>query len=277
MRVVNSGSDRSFVIFRDRVILIDPNKESLQKYIKVSDFLSKNKVNVPKIYKVFPNFVIVRNLGKSLYSELKGSRKTDRWLEKRYHKIINELVKFHSLPLENVGIFNHFDLKVFTWEWKYFIENYLLNYLGVKNTDRWFLFSDIVINVCYNVYKSFSNLIHRDLQSTNVIFFRGIPYFIDFQGIMIGNFLYDLASLLEDPYINLPVYLKEKLLVSYFRNSCWNWSLFSVYRYYKIQRLVQVLGAFAFLSLHKNKDFFIGQLKNSEMVFKNIIEEIKKL
>ncbi|MCS7243654.1 MAG: phosphotransferase [Candidatus Calescibacterium sp.] len=277
MKIVNSGSDRSFVIFKDRVILIDPNRESLERYIKVSDFLNKRRINVPKIYKVFPNFVIIRNLGKSLYSELKSGRKTDRWLESRYYKIINELVKFHSIPLKNVEIFSSFDLKVLTWEWRYFIENYLLNYLGVKNIDRWFLFSDIVINVCYNVYRSFSNLIHRDLQSTNVIFFRGVPYFIDFQGMMVGNFLYDLASLLEDPYINLPFYLKEKLLVSYFRNSGWDWSLFSVYRYYKIQRLVQVLGAFAFLSLHKNKDFFIVHLKNSEMVFRNIIEEIKKL
>jgi aminoglycoside/choline kinase family phosphotransferase len=93
--------------------------------------------------------------------------------------------------------------------------------------------------------------------------------------MMIGNFLYDLASLVEDPYLSLPQMLKQKILDYYFSMN--NWNLHLYYKYYKIQRLVQVLGAFAFLSIQKNKDFFIKQLKNSYPVLQDIILQLKNL
>ena len=44
-------------------------------------------------------------------------------------------------------------------------------------------------------------LVHRDFQSSNVIWKDGAFKFIDFQGMRLGPAAYDLASLLYDPYV----------------------------------------------------------------------------
>ncbi|MCS7165798.1 MAG: phosphotransferase [Candidatus Calescibacterium sp.] len=277
MKIINSGSERNFIILKRKVILIDNNQESLKKYVFVSKFLKDNRINVPRIYEIFPNFVILQNLGDNLYSLIRKKPRNNRWLLEKYSKIINEIIKIHSLDMYYGKGFNFFDLRVLRWEWKYFIENYLLNYLGYRFVDRWYYFLEIVVNTCYNVYRNYRSLIHRDLQSTNVIFYKRKPYLIDFQGMMVGNFLYDLASLLEDPYVNLPDFLKERLIYLYFQKSLFSSSLSLLYKYYKVQRLVQVLGAFSFLSIHKNKEFFIDKLRNSFNVYRSIVQELKNL
>lgn len=188
-----------------------------------------------------------------------------------------QIIKLHKINKYYPHDFRHLGLDVLNWEWKYFIENYLLNYLGKKNISRWIRFYQIVVNNCYNLYRVHKNLIHRDLQSTNIIFYRKKPYFIDFQGIMVGNFMYDLSSLVEDPYVDLPECVKYKIMDFYFKSYPEVNRLSRFYRYYKVQRLVQVLGAFAFLSIHKNKEFFIQQLKNSARVLQNIEQELERL
>lgn len=277
MKIISSGSDRSFIIFKDKVILIDPNKENLRKYVDICYFLQKKRINVPKIYKFYPNFVILKNLGRNFYSQINNGLK-EKYLGK-YQRILKEISKVHKIPLnsETIKVFNKFfDLRVIRWEWQYFLENYVLNYKGYygKKLNKWLYFSEVVINSCHNIFMYHKNLIHRDLQSTNIIFYtKDKPFFIDFQGMMIGNFLYDLASLIEDPYVSLPYWFKNKLLDYYFKINNSLLPLSRFYKYYKIQRLVQVLGAFAFLSIHKNKEFFFKHLKNSEIVLRDITIE----
>ena len=48
------------------------------------------------------------------------------------------------------------------------------------------------------------SLVHRDLQSQNVMVVNGEPVLIDFQGLRPGSFFYDLGSLLFDPYVAFP-------------------------------------------------------------------------
>ena len=45
-------------------------------------------------------------------------------------------------------------------------------------------------------------LVHRDLQSQNVMIRDGEPFLIDFQGMRFGSPFYDLGSLLCDPYVD---------------------------------------------------------------------------
>jgi aminoglycoside/choline kinase family phosphotransferase len=84
---------------------------------------------------------------------------------------------------------------------------------------------------------------------------------IDFHGGRIGPLAYDLASLLIDPYLALSsslqleiknVYLEE--LQNYIP---YNRSQFErEYILLSLQRNLQILGAFAFLSRQREKDFF---------------------
>ena len=89
-----------------------------------------------------------------------------------------------------------------------------------------------------------SVLVHRDFQSSNVLYRAdGSPAFIDFQGMRLGPAVYDLASLLYDPYSpNLGEAERKALLEVYGDVSARELALGAV------QRLVQSLGAFGRLA-----------------------------
>ncbi|MGB9638798.1 MAG: hypothetical protein ACPL1F_05845, partial [bacterium] len=256
--------------------------ENLKKYIKILSFLNNKNINVPKIKKIYNNFIILQNLTQnSLFNiYIKQNKKNILKIQDKYKLVLKEISKLYKIKINDYNIdligIKQFDLKVLKWEWQYFIENYLINYKGVNNFKvySFFLLSEEFINTCYNIIKEFPTLIHRDLQSTNIIFYKNKPYLIDIQGMMISNFLYDLASLIEDPYINLPYKIKYNLLEYFFKI---NYNLVKYSRYYiffKIQRLIQVLGAFSYLSIHKNKPFFIKQLKNIFSLLSNLKQEM---
>lgn len=105
--------------------------------------------------------------------------------------------------------------------------------------------------------------LHRDFQSRNIMAQNGQLSFIDFQGGRMGPLGYDLASLLIDPYTALPSSFQEELLRLYldavmalhpvdapqFRHQ---------YCFLALQRNLQIIGAFSFLSRVRGKDFFAG-------------------
>lgn len=71
--------------------------------------------------------------------------------------------------------------------------------------------------------------------------------FIDFQGLRIGCRYYDIASLVFDPYPDFDISLREKI-ANLFEIENKN-----VFYTAACQRLMQALGAYAFLSKSKGK------------------------
>ena len=103
--------------------------------------------------------------------------------------------------------------------------------------------------------------LHRDFQSRNIMVCDEEVRFIDFQGGRPGPLAYDLASLLIDPYTGLAPAQQEHLLAVYLE------ALHQEIDYdpqqfqeefilLALQRNLQILGAFAFLSQVKQKPFF---------------------
>jgi len=104
-------------------------------------------------------------------------------------------------------------------------------------------------------------LLHRDYQSRNLMMVNGCPYIIDFQGARLGPLAYDLASLLNDPYMNLTEQVKDELAAHYISSISQyiriNSSKFMAgYYHIALQRNLQVLGAYAYLTLTKKKQKF---------------------
>ena len=90
-------------------------------------------------------------------------------------------------------------------------------------------------------------LVHRDFQSTNVLWKNGKPRFIDFQGMRLGPAAYDLASLLYDPYVNLSE--KARLALSaLYAKKCGRAKIEKILPFAAVQRLVQCLGAYGRLA-----------------------------
>jgi aminoglycoside/choline kinase family phosphotransferase len=106
-----------------------------------------------------------------------------------------------------------------------------------------------------------NGFMHRDFQSRNIMIRNGTGVIIDFQGGRLGPIQYDLASLLIDPYVDLPQIVQDQLLAyclqqigvtrpvepHRFRKG---------YHYCCLTRNLQILGAFGHLSKVKGKTQF---------------------
>jgi hypothetical protein len=103
--------------------------------------------------------------------------------------------------------------------------------------------------------------LHRDFQSRNIMIQKGLVYFIDYQAGRQGPLAYDLASLLIDPYAGLPARFQDELVEQYLDTLTslvpYDRAQFRLeYLLLALQRNLQILGAFAFLSKKRNKPFF---------------------
>ncbi len=103
--------------------------------------------------------------------------------------------------------------------------------------------------------------LHRDFQSRNIMIKAGKIRIIDFQGGRRGPLAYDLASLLIDPYVALSEPLQQEIRQLYFTRLQeylpYDRGRFErEYILLALQRNLQILGAFAFLSRQRKKRFF---------------------
>jgi aminoglycoside/choline kinase family phosphotransferase len=104
-------------------------------------------------------------------------------------------------------------------------------------------------------------LIHRDFQSQNIIIHNGQPYFIDFQGMRPGLAEYDLASLLYDPYVRLTKSERTQLFDIYREAAQVSApAFFEKFQFCAMQRLMQALGAYAYLGLVKKNRAFLAHI-----------------
>ena len=145
-------------------------------------------------------------------------------------------------------------------ECRYFQEAFLNGYFGYKIRFQELEpeFSLLADSALQNPTLGF---MHRDMQSRNIMLADNTIFFIDFQGGRIGPIQYDLASLLIDPYVQLPRGMQNQLLdYSLERLSAGasvNPDKFrTCYHYCTLTRNLQILGAFAYLSKVKGKKQF---------------------
>ena len=108
--------------------------------------------------------------------------------------------------------------------------------------------------------------LHRDFQCRNLMVQDDAVRFIDFQGGRLGPLAYDLASLLLDPYAALPSAMQDHLTGVYLEalqlEIPYNADQFRrEYVFLALQRNLQILGAFAFLSQVRQKPFFAQFLR----------------
>jgi hypothetical protein len=116
--------------------------------------------------------------------------------------------------------------------------------------------------------------LHRDFQSRNIMVKDGRIRFIDFQAGRLGPLGYDVASLLIDPYAALPPLFQEELLGFYgsalaARRPGSEKEIFKYYSFLALQRNLQIVGAFAFLSKVRGKDFFTAFIHPALLTLRN--------
>jgi len=140
-----------------------------------------------------------------------------------------------------------FDADLYAWERDLFTDHFLCGHLKLPtrlirriNTELTTL-ADVLLATP-------PVLLHRDMQSSNVLLKGRSLAIIDFQGMRMGPAAYDVASLLCDPYVMLDHKLQDRLLDHYLDRAPHAKSTRATFHAAAVQRLAQALGAYGRLS-----------------------------
>jgi len=243
------GSDRTFWRFVHgdaRAIAIaydDVKRPENARYAAHARLLAGAGVPVPRVLADLPEaktLALEEIPGESLETR---ANKKGADLVKLYRPVIEALKTFHAQGTEkalaeNATLEPAFGPELYAWERDLFETFCVKERYGLAA-----LPPDVraeLEQVAEVLTRQRPVLVHRDFQSSNVLYRAdGSFAFIDFQGMRLGAAVYDLASLLYDPYAPLDEAARAKLA-----------TLYPVEKlaYGAVQRLIQALGAFGRLA-----------------------------
>jgi aminoglycoside/choline kinase family phosphotransferase len=234
-------------------------------YLMIGKHLYHKGIPVPRIYKsdLERGLFLMEDLGPTNLQDIVSSNQDPVPV---YEKVLEHLIRLQTKGVENFDTkwccqTKRYDQTVMRrYEADYFRDAFLCNYLGLKG--EWPQL-DGPFNYLAETASGADNrfLLHRDFQSRNIMIFEGNTGFIDWQGARMGPLGYDLASLLIDPYTQLlpeqrdRIYEHYLLLIREYDAGLID-DLRTYYPYLAIQRNLQILGAFSFLTKTMNKTHF---------------------
>ena len=227
------GCDQGIAVMYD-----DGNRDENGKYPGHARWLKAKGIPVPEILADVPEkkVMLMSNAGTERKMTLDD-----------YVKVVETLVKFNALgtaPDVPANLLPPFDDETWEWERNLFAKYCLgANFqLEMSETVRKEL--EGVAEILEREPKA---LVHRDFQSTNVLWKNGELSFIDFQGMRLGPAAYDLASLVYDPYVTFTEG-ERKALVALYAKLANRPELVKILPYAAVQRLAQCLGAYGRLA-----------------------------
>ncbi|HXX80441.1 MAG TPA: phosphotransferase [Thermodesulfovibrionales bacterium] len=287
------GSDRHFFRIRNEqksVVLMEcsPHDHDFERQITYTQFFSSCGIPVPELLVVDAAHkrALFQDLGDtSLYSYLKLPRDRQH-VTGIYSRVVEILVKLHGYATRRIHDCptlqgRIFDYDHFRWETTYFLEEFVsgLRQITIPEPDA----LEQEFHTLASIADAFpKTIIHRDFQSQNIMITDGnMPRVIDYQGARIGPPTYDLASILWDPYHPLDHDMRNSLLAYYLSKRTEDDSTFSrddfttVLLPCRLQRHMQALGAYAFLSQKKGKRYFLKHVKEGVRLLKADIAEVK--
>jgi aminoglycoside/choline kinase family phosphotransferase len=165
------------------------------------------------------------------------------------------------------------------YEVDYFKEAFLKTYLGFRK--EWPGLESSFDHLIEEASKAENRFfLHRDFQSRNIMLKGNKMGILDWQGGRLGPLAYDLASLLIDPYTMLAVPEKEELYNRYCQLLRQNQperlaSFERFFPYLALQRNLQILGAFSFLSRVRGKSHFEEYIPGALKSLRHLLEEVK--
>ena len=281
-RIKGDGSDRRWyrviakseedslqkLIMVDHGIRAQSATSEVDSFIAIGRHLYDRGVSIPRIY-LYDNFsglVFLEDLGDVKLQKLVMNTEDTEEVALYYKTVIDLLINMSTSGAEGFDISWTYQTPYYSKdlilkkECLYFVDAFLRNYLGMD-----YLFEDFKDEFESLAEKTLkfpvNGFMHRDMQSRNIILKDNKFYIIDFQGGRIGPVQYDLASLLIDPYVDLPYQLRDQLLDYFIKRFS---KFFHInekqfrycFRYCSLARNLQILGAFGNLIRINGKRYF---------------------
>jgi aminoglycoside/choline kinase family phosphotransferase len=262
------------------IVLVSPEDDlDFGRFLRITQFYRMLRFPVPRVYCIddAERQVLLEDLGPvRLYDALASNRAAGLDGYRKTLELLADLQTrcgpFHAeCPDIHSRVFDRTQL---LWETGYYRENYLEGHRGLPPDpalDR--VFEALAASVDGHP----KTILHRDFQSQNVMVKPdGSVHVIDYQGSRLGSFAYDLASLLLDPYVMLVDDEIESLL-GHFWGRLENPPPFEAFRerFFEagMQRVMQALGAYCFLSRIKGIPEFAGHIPAGETRLRWLIDK----
>ena len=288
-KISGDASFREFYRLRknkNTSIIVSAKKDkfkNLAVYAVVNNILNANKINAPKLvsnhYK--NNMIEISDLGEKSFYDHIVSKKNKL---KDYKSLIKLLIKIQKIKIKKVYKLDKFKIKIpkytlsnlhkesdlfFDWYLKYFLKSKKISM--VKKQLR------TELNTVYKklIYRN-DTFVHRDFHVSNIMMNKNKLGLIDSQDAIIGNPLYDIASLIDDVRIKLPGKLQNDLLNFYHKNSKFKKEkiekLKNDFDILSVQRNLKILGIFVRLFKRDNKDNYLKFLPYTWLLIEKRLE-----
>jgi len=250
------GSNRAFfrLLHRDAAaicIVYDPVRAENTRYAGHTRLLRDAGVPVPGLLADLPEAttVVLEDLGDDSLERRMAAAGADP--EALYTPVVQALARMHTAGLDaaqtaQIPLEPAFDAALYAWEHRLFEEHLVCGRHGYDALPE--AVATELAAIAGRLLAAKPALVHRDFQSSNILFRRGKPVFIDYQGMRVGAAAYDLASLLCDPYVILSHACRKQLLLVYAKANPGDRSALALFAEAAAQRLVQALGAYGRLS-----------------------------
>lgn len=248
-------------------------KDSLDPFVKVTQKLLSVGVKAPRILKqdLEAGYLILEDFGSTHYLDILNYDN----FEDLYKKAIDVIVKMQNINAKGLPVY---DKKFLSFEMDLMREWYMVKLLPVvlsKKQEE--IVAKTIDAISDEVLKQPQGLfVHRDFHSRNIMQTQDAEVgVIDYQDAMSGALCYDIASLLEDSYIEfnredmlkLVLYFRDKKGIDVDDATFIRW-----FDFISMQRHIKVLGVFARLYKRDGKK---GYIKDIPLTLKYLFDTAK--
>ena len=255
-------------------IIVFARKEQYKNlivYSVVNKILNSHNILSPKLLKNYykDNMIEITDLGdKSFYDYIKN--KKDKF--KDYKKLIELIIKLQKIKLKNQYYFSGKKIKFtkyslshlhkesdlfFDWYLKYCFKS--PNLKKIKN-----ILKKELTKIYKKLYFQNNTFVHRDFHASNIMINKNKLGLIDSQDAIIGNPLYDVASLIDDVRIKIPKNIQDDLFQYYIQKSKLKAKDQSYFKndfdILSVQRNLKILGIFVRLYKRDRKPNYLKYL-----------------
>ncbi len=261
----------------------DAAERENRAYLRIGTHLRERGIPVPEIYgaDLVKGWFVMEDLGtESLQDRIRAGAEPSAL----YEPVLEVLLR---LQMDGARGFDTewccqtrgYDLEVMRrYESDYFRSAFLKGYLGM-NEDLGFLDTSFDYLAERASRAGRGLFMHRDFQSRNIVINEGKIGIVDWQGGRMGPAGYDLASILNDPYTALDEGTRGRLYESYRlrleRQSPLLASGLGIsFPYIALQRNLQILGAFGFLTKVRKKTYFEGYIPAALKSLRRLLSEM---
>ena len=248
-------------------IIVSAKKDKYKNlivYSAINNILNSNKIHAPRLISNHyrNNMIEISDLGKESFYDFITSRKNKL---NEYKSLIKLIIKLQKIKIKKIYKIGKFEIKLSKYssnhlhkESDLFFDWYLKYSLKKKKIGK---IKKKLRTELNKVYKklNFKNdtFVHRDFHVSNIMIGKKKLGVIDSQDAIIGNPLYDVASLIDDVRIKLPQDLQNNLFNFYYKNSKYKKEkiekLKNDFDILSVQRNLKILGIFVRLSKRDNK------------------------